>query len=412
MNGEVTVHHVGPRPHQASRSFLLLLVLLTAGSILLVKSVGLGGNLWINELCYMLLIPLWLSWRGKWQWRESFRLQKPPRGTLAPALLIGASLWFANAVLVVLLEQLVGRTIGTIPTNAVVELDGVQTVLFLLGIVVLAPLCEEVFFRGFMQRAYEAYGSTASWIITGLLFGAMHVLNGMTAMVPATLLGLVLGYIACVTGSIWPAIGMHAMNNLISRIGLFLLPEIARTGTLSAKAYILGAAGLAISHAALQSIRRNAAGTPPIWTYEGAKPLWRSLSIWLAIAFLTFAACAELVVRAGIVAIPGQQAGHEARMHYGSMTGISPLISETVSQSEVGHQLVFRYEFKAKAIDAAIVLVDPQGTKVWEKEWVGEGLEISSGEQVVDLSAAGEWRLEVQGSAEEMDIKVFWRKAP
>ncbi len=412
INEEQRIQHMGPRPYQASRGYLLLLLLLTAGSAFLVKPLGLGGNLWVNELGYMLLIPVWLAWRGRWSWRESFRLQKPPHGVMLPAVVIGGSLWFANAVVLVWLEKLVGRAVGPMPGAGMIDLNPLQVVLFLVGIVVLAPFCEEIFFRGFMQRAYEAYGPTASWVVTGLLFGVMHILNGMTAALPATLLGLVIGYIAYATGSIWPAIALHAMNNLMSRIGLILLPEIAQS-QLSARAYVMGVGGLIVGLLALQLIRKNSLSASAIWSGEEAKPLWRSLSVWLAVAFLTFAVGAEMAVRTGILNTPGEQPGLHSKMHFGRTSGVSKLFTETVAQSEVGGKLVFRYEIDAEAIDATLAVVNPQGDTVWEKQWVGsQGITVGSTEQTIDLSAPGTWSLELRGTAEELDINVYWRKAP
>ncbi len=73
---------------------------------------------------------------------------------------------------------------------------------------------EELFFRGFVLRAFRA--ELPAWIAVGfssLLFGILHmdVLQGLGAM----LIGIYLGVVALRTGSVWPGVAAHAVNNLL-----------------------------------------------------------------------------------------------------------------------------------------------------------------------------------------------------
>jgi membrane protease YdiL (CAAX protease family) len=90
-----------------------------------------------------------------------------------------------------------------------------------LMIVCVAPAAEEFFFRGFFYRAlrsrYTVLGAAA---IDGVLFGVIHFdFSGSDALLILPPLAL-LGFIFCLvyerTGSIYPVIAMHSINNSIA----------------------------------------------------------------------------------------------------------------------------------------------------------------------------------------------------
>ncbi|MFH0900422.1 MAG: CPBP family intramembrane glutamic endopeptidase [Pseudomonadota bacterium] len=75
-------------------------------------------------------------------------------------------------------------------------------------------LGEEMFFRGLVLRSLAAdMPAWAAVSVSALLFGVLHLdpLQGASA----TLIGIYLGYVAVVAGSIWPAVLAHAVNNLV-----------------------------------------------------------------------------------------------------------------------------------------------------------------------------------------------------
>jgi len=87
-------------------------------------------------------------------------------------------------------------------------------VAMVLGAVV-APVAEEIFFRGFLYTGLRArWGKWAGLIITSLLFSLMHVLPGV--LVPIFFMGLILGWLYERTGSIWPAVIVHGLNNALA----------------------------------------------------------------------------------------------------------------------------------------------------------------------------------------------------
>lgn len=89
----------------------------------------------------------------------------------------------------------------------------------LLTLVVMAPLFEEVLFRGVILESTRArYGVMAAWLVSSLIFGIIHlhpaiVLNAFVA-------GLILAFIYLKTDSLWPAIILHAINNGVAFVAL------------------------------------------------------------------------------------------------------------------------------------------------------------------------------------------------
>lgn len=75
-------------------------------------------------------------------------------------------------------------------------------------------LCEEVFFRGALQRLLYAI-SRHKWIaiiITSVLFGLVH--NSIYNFLPIFIASIILGYVYFETGSLWISILLHFIYNL------------------------------------------------------------------------------------------------------------------------------------------------------------------------------------------------------
>ena len=107
-------------------------------------------------------------------------------------------------------------------------LVGESIPLLLLGLLTVAlvpAICEELFFRGLVQRSFEGELAprTAIWI-TALLFALIHMQPIL--LIPLTGLGLLLGYLAWRSGSILPAILLHLLFNAMQFLtGNLLLSE-------------------------------------------------------------------------------------------------------------------------------------------------------------------------------------------
>ncbi len=97
-------------------------------------------------------------------------------------------------------------------SRAVLPLAGVVTVL-------MAPLAEEIFFRGFLFAGLlRPFGFGGAMLASGLLFGAFHITGPETVglIVPFGAIGVLLAWIYYRTGSLWPSIATHFIFNLVS----------------------------------------------------------------------------------------------------------------------------------------------------------------------------------------------------
>jgi len=64
-----------------------------------------------------------------------------------------------------------------------------------LSLVLVGP-CEELAFRGFIQKGFEnSFGKMKGLLITSVTFGLLHGLNSLYAIVPVFAISLVLGYV-------------------------------------------------------------------------------------------------------------------------------------------------------------------------------------------------------------------------
>jgi membrane protease YdiL (CAAX protease family) len=99
-----------------------------------------------------------------------------------------------------------------------------QIVGFLIQAVLIAPMIEELFFRGFLLTFLKSYMST--WIAVVLSAGIFAIAHqNLESVLPLWLLGVVLGVAYEHTGSILLPMGIHACFNLAT--GLSLLAERA-----------------------------------------------------------------------------------------------------------------------------------------------------------------------------------------
>ncbi|NQU96518.1 MAG: CPBP family intramembrane metalloprotease [Chloroflexi bacterium] len=81
--------------------------------------------------------------------------------------------------------------------------------------VVWGPVGEELFFRGFvLPGLIRRLGAPAAVVVSSGLFAVFHVDPG--SLVPTFLLGAALAWIYLKTGSIWPSIMAHGMQNALA----------------------------------------------------------------------------------------------------------------------------------------------------------------------------------------------------
>jgi membrane protease YdiL (CAAX protease family) len=151
-------------------------------------------------------------------------------------LLLGMVLQFALAILVLPLIQLVGLPVVESPQEIqsliVGDLTTPARVALMLSTALLAPVVEELMFRGMLlQTTLARWGRRPALLITSLAFAALHLVtldpSQFLAAAVITLprffiMGLVVARLTLRKGRLGPAIFTHAGFNLIGVIALFV----------------------------------------------------------------------------------------------------------------------------------------------------------------------------------------------
>lgn len=84
----------------------------------------------------------------------------------------------------------------------------------LLTAVILPAIVEELFFRGALLSALEAYGTWPALLLSSLAFALIH--GDLSNFAGPMIAGLIYGYMTYVLDSVWPAIFAHLLNNGLS----------------------------------------------------------------------------------------------------------------------------------------------------------------------------------------------------
>jgi membrane protease YdiL (CAAX protease family) len=95
-------------------------------------------------------------------------------------------------------------------------------------------------------------------LLTAILFGAIHfdALQGLGAL----LIGLYLGYVALATGSLWPAVAAHAINNLLCALFARLDPAGIGSAFETGHPWLLVAASVVAVAAVIAALVRMGSG--------------------------------------------------------------------------------------------------------------------------------------------------------
>ncbi len=98
-----------------------------------------------------------------------------------------------------------------------------------LAIGILAPLAEEIVFRGAILRTLlKLFDCRLHWvpiILSAFIFGGMHL--NLAQFVHAFAIGMVLGWMYYRTDSIVPGVVLHWVNNTVAYVMFNLMPQMA-----------------------------------------------------------------------------------------------------------------------------------------------------------------------------------------
>src|SRR5262245_54068084 len=172
----------------------------------------------IGSMVAMIAVLAPLANAAKWPVSEYLGLVKPRRAdtVVAFAMLIVFLLGFDG------LTYLLGRDIVTpfqVDTYRTARDSGALPLLW-LTLVIVAPVAEEIMFRGFLFRGWVRSEQSAipAILIISLLFAAIHVQYDWFGIVQVFFIGLLLAIARWRTGSTLVTIAMHVLANFWATI--------------------------------------------------------------------------------------------------------------------------------------------------------------------------------------------------
>ncbi len=193
-------------------------------AVLLLVSLNLGPDFDIRLQLLINLGGIFLggSWlfmrRYRLDWRETLLL-RVPRWEVWVAVLVGAPAGLAVGTGVFQLANL----IVPVP-SAVLESFSQYLVppdmsfwLLLPFLTIMPGVLEEIAFRGVLQQSLRRFfRPVPTVLLVGLIFGLFHV--SLFRLFPTAFLGVLFAAVTMITGSIYPAMVWHALNNALALV--------------------------------------------------------------------------------------------------------------------------------------------------------------------------------------------------
>jgi uncharacterized protein len=128
--------------------------------------------------------------------------------------------WMFAAIGAYLLFAIVYTAIFGQPEQKDIAEDFGAVPVQILLIVIAAPISEEVCFRGMLFGGLrERWPRIVAALISGLIFGGLHAVTGLSAVPPLIAFGFILALLYERTGSIVPGIILHMLNNSVALLG-------------------------------------------------------------------------------------------------------------------------------------------------------------------------------------------------
>ncbi len=211
---------------------------------------GLGSLFQTGGLVMLAVVVVLLSRRS---FVEAFALRGGRLGAFGGAFAVGgAAGFFAGWVSQVAMDLFEGfpfmdPAVFEMITAAILEGSLGGRIVFIAVVVIGAPIFEELIFRGLLWDACEDRTNPwIAWAVTSCLFAGYHMVPIHVISVFST--GALIGLVRLWSGSIWPAVLAHFVNNALSVGIVLLMGEASNEYEVSA---LMAFASLGLSFAAV-----------------------------------------------------------------------------------------------------------------------------------------------------------------
>jgi membrane protease YdiL (CAAX protease family) len=163
-------------------------------------------------------VSVFAARQRKWRARDYLALVPPRRAEVVFGIACVAALLIGFDVF----TYLIGRdVVPSFMREAYASARGSGSlVLFFIAVVIIAPISEEIAFRGFLFRGLSTswLGVSGATIATSAAWACMHVQYDAFTLSQIFLIGLLLGWIRWASGSTLLTIGLHMLANLAACI--------------------------------------------------------------------------------------------------------------------------------------------------------------------------------------------------
>lgn len=147
--------------------------------------------------------------------REIFGLKRPPSWprALGYSLIALIAIWVVSGALSPFLDA--NDEQGFVPDEWDSSRIGAFAAFFVV-VSIVAPVIEELIYRGLGFSLLAPYGNWVAIVVTGVLFGASHGL--LIALPILTVFGLVIGWLRARVRSVYPPMILHGLFNGVALI--------------------------------------------------------------------------------------------------------------------------------------------------------------------------------------------------
>ena len=207
----------------------------------------------VQDLIFILTAILFARMGGRTVRSWQFGL-RPPRLRLLWTVLLPLGLFVAFLIFSVIWAGILDESTKEKILEQLGANEGTSLLLLSAALTcVIAPICEEFLFRGFIFTALRNWkGMWPAAIITGLLFGGVHVGSApVVDLVPLAFLGFGLCLLYRITGSLYPCIAAHSLNNSIAYGSLESWTFLQVIALIAGSLLLIGAIALAAKRVGL-----------------------------------------------------------------------------------------------------------------------------------------------------------------
>ncbi len=194
--------------------FAIAIVLLLYGGVVLLQLTDIMEVQLVSTQAMILVITLLYGLYIKCNFKELFQFKK----CSIKYFLMGIPLVGAGLLITLLLQNLLLTLVPGLESLLIQFEETLQfnhMAIYILVIAVCPAICEELLFRGFILTGLQVEKHPVFAIVTSsIMFGIFHM--NVFQFITGMILGSVLGFVTYKSKSIYPAMALHFLNNLVA----------------------------------------------------------------------------------------------------------------------------------------------------------------------------------------------------